>query len=82
MADIIITERGVLVPIERWRALTETMLETAGKAAIAAEFMIERCDAFDGDCDLEDDDPDHEHDGSEVDEPDHEHDGCEPEEGY
>lgn len=48
-----VTSRGVLVPIERWRALTEAMLDTAAKAAIAAEYMIERCDDFDGDSDLE-----------------------------
>lgn len=53
MAEIIITERGVLVPIERWRALTEAMLDTAAKAALAAEYMIERCDDFDGDADDE-----------------------------
>ena len=54
--NVTLTRRGVLIPIERWRALTETMLETAGRAALAAEFMVERCDMFDGDPDLEPDD--------------------------
>lgn len=70
---------GVLVPIEHWRRLTEAMVETANKAAVAAEYMIERCDEFDGDCDLEDDDPREDDDPCEDDDCDHEHDGREPE---
>lgn len=53
MANIVHTSRGILVSIERWREITQVMLDTAGKASLAPEFMIERCDDFDGDPDLE-----------------------------
>lgn len=56
MADARMKPRGVLIPIEQWRQLTETMVELSARAAFAAEYMIQRCDDFDGDPDIEDDD--------------------------